>query len=330
VDAARREGVVTVIGTGGVEVRDALGVGFEKAYGIRVEFQSMRGAEIPPRVGAEREAGQYLWDVYVGGTSQALNSLIPMGALEPLEPALILPEARNPASWRGGALPFRDAEGRLLVMMAIQRGIIFVNPNNVRTDEFHSYQDLLDPRWRGRIVADDPRVGGPGQGTFTLFYMHPDLGPEFIRRLAQQDLLLLRDYRQQVDQVAQGQRLILLGTSDNEVENLIKQGLPIAIVDPTQMKEGTVMTAGSGNLGLFNRAPHPSAAQLYANWLLTREAQTDHARALGYISNRVDVPIDHTLPWRVPVPGVLDVEALDVVEIRTTKLVALLEEVFGK
>src|SRR5262249_46843281 len=77
-------------------------------------------------------------------------------------------------------------------------------------------------------------------------------------------------------------------------------GVPVAIVDARQLKEGTDLSPTNGNLALFNRAPNPNAAKIYINWLLSKEGQTVFARANGYVSARLDVPTDHTEPCRVP------------------------------
>jgi len=79
--AAKREGKVTVLGPTGAENRRALTEPFEKKYGITVDFFAGSGSELAPRIRTERQAGQYLWDVYVGGISTMVNTLKPMGAL---------------------------------------------------------------------------------------------------------------------------------------------------------------------------------------------------------------------------------------------------------
>ena len=53
-----------------------------------------------------------------------------------------------------------------------------------------------------------------------------------------------------------------------------KQGIPIAIVDARQLKEGADVNPANGSLALFNKAPHPNAAKVYINWLLSKEGQT--------------------------------------------------------
>ncbi|HKZ50237.1 MAG TPA: hypothetical protein VJ256_00565, partial [Dehalococcoidia bacterium] len=106
--AAKREGKVAVQSDIGPALRQALTGPFEKKYGITVEHLGVAGREIPPRVKTERDAGQYLWDVYIHGTTTALESMIPMGAFDPIEPALILPEVKDPKNWRQGKLWFAD------------------------------------------------------------------------------------------------------------------------------------------------------------------------------------------------------------------------------
>ena len=116
---------MTVISDATTDVRDALTGPFSEKYGIGVDYFGVQGREIGPRVGAERKAGQYLWDVYIHGTTTGLTVMNPMGAFDPLEPALILPDVKNPQNWRNGILEFIDAGRRILVTTARQRGTIF-------------------------------------------------------------------------------------------------------------------------------------------------------------------------------------------------------------
>jgi iron(III) transport system substrate-binding protein len=327
--AAKREGQVVVAGPQGPDIHDGLVAPFQQKYGISVEMLGLTGRELTPRIATERAAGQYRWDVYVHGTTTAIQNMLPLGAFDPIEPALIFPDVKDPKTWRGGNLLFADAGRTVLVMTPFQRGTIFVNTNLARTEEFRSYRDLLDPKWKGRIVVDDPRVGGPGQGTFLLFFLHPDLGPDFIRALARQDLVLLRDRTQEVDVVGTGRYPVLLGGSDHTVEDRVGRGAPIAVVEPPNLKEGTDISAANGNVALFNRAPHPNAARVYINWLLSQEGQTAFTRELGYVSGRVDVPPDHLPAWRVPLPGAIksfDEQAM----AATEQMTPLLQELFGR
>ena len=326
--AAKREGKVSVITDVTASLRDALTREFQKKYGISVELFGSAGREVPPRVAAERKAGQFLWDIYIHGSTTALQAMIPMGAFDPLEPALILQDVKDPKTWRGGAIEFLDPGKMVMVMTPFQRGTIFYNSNLVKGNEFTSHKDLLNPKWQGKLVVDDPRRGGPGVATFTFFYLHPELGPDFIRALGKQQMTMLRDYAQEVDAVGQGRYPVLVGGADFVAINRAKQGVPIAIVDPRELREGTDVSPANGNLALFNRAPNPNAAKIYINWLLSKEGQTSFARANGYVSARLDVPTGHTEPWRVPLPGAIKTYTMDAMQVRD-KVQSLLKEVLG-
>ena len=326
--AAKREGKVSVITDVTATLRDALTLEFQRKYGISVELFGSTGREVAPRVAAERKAGQFLWDIYIHGSTTALEAMIPMGAFDPLEPALIFPDIKDPKTWRGGAIEFLDGNKMVLVMTPFHRGTIFYNPKLVNAKEFTSHKDLLNSKWRGKIVADDPRRAGPGAATFTFFYLHPELGPDFIRELGKQEITILRDYAQEVDAVGQGRYPVLIGAADFVAVNRAKQGVPIAIIDARQLREGTDLSPTNGNLALFNRAPNPNAAKIYINWLLSKEGQTAFARANGYVSARLDVPTDHTEPWRVPLPGAIKTYTKAAMQVKDN-LQPLLREVFG-
>jgi ABC-type Fe3+ transport system substrate-binding protein len=121
---------------------------------------------------------------------------------------------------------------------------------------------------------------------------------------------------------------VLIGAADFVAINRAKQGVPIAIADPRELKEGTDVSPANGNVALFNRAPNPNAAKIYVNWLLSKEGQTSFARANGYVSARLDVPTDHTEPWRVPLPGAIKTYTKPAMQVRG-KVQSLLKEVLG-
>jgi iron(III) transport system substrate-binding protein len=326
---AKKESRVSVIGFLAKEVRDVLTQPFEKKFGIPVEYLSASGPEVPPKLSAERKAGQFLWDVYIGGTTTSLTAMDPVGVLQPLEPSLVLPEVKESKNWHGGGPEFVDENRQILIMVRRQRGTFFANPSLVNSKSFSSYKDLLDARWKKKIVVHDPRIAGPGQATFTFFYLHPELGLQFIRALAQQEPMVLRDFRQEADAVGQGRYPILIGGNEATIEELIKQGVQLAIVEPRQLKEGSDISPGFGALSLLNRHPHPNAAKLYINWLLSKEGQVEFSRATGYVSGRLDVPSDHVAPWRVPIAGSVKTYTREAMTAREP-LSALLREVFGR
>src|SRR5712691_4650637 len=180
VAAGKREGKVTLIGPPGDAVTSVLTDEFQKQYGINVEYTALPGNQIPAKVATERGAGQFNWDVLIAGTAGTLESLIPNGYLDPIDSAIILPEVKDPKNWRGGKLPEIGPKGEIMVMTPYQRGTLFYNTDLVKADEITSYKDLLGAKWKDKLQMDDPRRPGPGQATAILFYLHPDLGPDFI------------------------------------------------------------------------------------------------------------------------------------------------------
>jgi iron(III) transport system substrate-binding protein len=324
--AAKQEGVVSLLGTTGVEVRDALTLPFEKTHGIRVDYFGGSGSEQATRVSTERRAGKYAWDIFVGGTTTGFTSMIPIKAFDPLDPALILPEVKDPKNWRGGGIEFVDPGRQMAVMTPTHRVILIVNSAAVDPNSVKSYKDLLNPKWKGQIAIDDPRRSGPGQASFTFFYLHPELGPDFIRALARQEPVVFRDPSQLINLVGQAKYPILIGPRDTMLADALKRGLPISVVNPSLVREGSDISSSSGNVAMFNRAPHPNAAKVYVNWLLSKEGQTHHARALDTVSSRLDVPHDHAEPWKVPQPGAIKTYTPEAMEAKDN-LVRLLKEV---
>lgn len=330
VQAGKKEGKVALFGPVGVDIRRALTESFEKKFGISVEYLALRGGEMAARLRTERDAGLYLWDVYISGTTTALGNLKPIGALDPVEPALVLPDVRDTKKWQGGKLWFADKDRINLVPALTVRPAFAVNSNLVKSEQFKSVRDLLDPRWKGKIlVARDPQQPGPGQAIFTHFYLHKDLGPNFIRALAKQELTVLRDDRQAMDWLGQGRFLIALGPPETISEDLHKRGVPISLIPPQQLREGGDLSPGPASLALMNRAPHPNAAKVYINWFLTREGQAEFSKVTGIPSLRVDVPRDHLVSWRLPVEGYIETYTEEALQAKEP-LLRLLKEVLAR
>ena len=305
-EAARREGTVSVIGPAAVQTRDALTMAFEQAYpDIHVELNSGPAAQIVPRLLAERGADRYDVDLFVSGTSTSIASLRPAGVLDPILPYLGGPATLDLSKWQDGALNFADNDRQyVLVFSEYVKVPFYYNPTLVSTDAIHSYRDLLDPRWKGKMAVYDPRLSGAGQGVFLYWYTTPSLGKDFIRQMVGQDIAISRDERQVLDWVARGERPIALGVGDSQAIEFMRRGLPVKAMEAQQMREGSYLTSGTGAVSVFNRPPHPNATRVYLDFLLSQQGQLEWSRAVGFVSDRLDVPRDHVEPFLIPVPGV--------------------------
>jgi len=324
--AAKQEGKLTILGPVGTPAREGLAEPFQKKYGISVELLGMSSAEAATKLQTERTAGQYLWDIMVHGTSPGVL-LTAQGLYDPIKPALVLPEVKEPKNWVDGRLEFADsAETYNLAFLDVPALMLVYNKNLVAPDELKSYRDLLNPKWKGKIAANDPKIAGVGQSAFTFFYAK--YGEDFVRDLAKQELALSRDVRQVIEWVAQGRTAISIGNNVDFVKEFLGQGTPIAVIDTLEGKG--FVSVGWGSLFLINRAPHPNAAKLYINWLLSKEGQTELAKSQGYASRRVDIPNkDWTAAELLPDLRFWNAYTEEGIEVRE-KLLPLLRDVLGQ
>lgn len=296
VAAAEREGQLALyIGSGPLTKQEPLDV-FQKVYPkIQVTTVRGRGSQMGPRIFAERRADRYLVDLVVTGKDTAFATLYMGKILDSIRPALILPEVVDQSKWWQGRHKYADREGQyIFVFTGVPGGAtVSYNTKVVEAEMLKSYWDLVHPKWKGKIVAFDPRIAGAGTTSIFFFY-HPPLGPNFMRRLyGEMDVALVRDYRQSTDWLAQGKFAFCVPCTD--VSRAKQAGLPIA--EAYGFKEGEVMSSKGGTLSLVNRAPHLNAAKVFINWLLSREGQIEiqkggKARSDQYDSLRVDIPKD--------------------------------------
>jgi iron(III) transport system substrate-binding protein len=334
VAAAKREGVVTVIGPQGTETRDALTLGFQKKYpAIRVELLSMAGNQIGPKVFNELAAARNTTDVAVTGSTTALETLLAGKAVAPIKPILGGPNTRDLTKWRGGKLTFSDeAQSYNLVFSSYVKAPFIYNSSQVSASDFHSWKDLLDPKWVGKIALKDPLSAGGGLGNSTLWYTHPGLGKEFMRQfLTQKDLVMPRDDRQMLDFAARGKHPIAIGPSDVLTNEFIARGLPLKHLAPETLKEGTYITSGNGTLVVIRSAPHPNALRVYVDYLLSPEGQLEWSKAAGFASLRRDVAKDHVQDFLVPKEGMTypDISREKYVNMRDD-IVAFIKSVLGR
>lgn len=286
--AARQEGQLILSAPPGEDWRGAL-MAFESAYpGIKVEYSGQWVRDFHPKLVQERSAGQYLWDVRVGGPDPQVFEERDGGMLDPIPPQILLPDVLQESTWFGGAEGlWADKERKhLAAFMATASTGVRVNRDLVPEADFKSHKDLTNPRWKGKIAIDDPR-GGSGLGTLAVF--HKAYGEEFITDLlTKQELVVTGNRRQLEEWVVRGQYPIGIGAVLGEVQKEMEsQGIKVNVEDTG---ERISMSMGFGAVALINKAPHPNASKLFLNWLLSKSTQTSLSKAVLTNSRRVDVP----------------------------------------
>jgi iron(III) transport system substrate-binding protein len=308
VKAAIEEGTVEVHGGPGRLYSEALTEGFRRAYpGVKLNFTGLSGRDAIPKIMREREAGLYNWDVYVGGTPSILQSLMPAGAFAPLRPALIDPEVLDDKGWFGGLDgAWMDKGGKFVLGFELTVSpVLYINWDFVSRNDLKTYADLLKPEFAGKIVWDDPRL--PGQGVASAQTILINFGAAFLSDLyAKQKIAYTSNPRQNAEWVVRGQYPIGIATATEELKPFQEQGLGKNIVPfDGELKEPTY-GPGFGTVSLMDRAPHPNAAKLYINWLLSKAGQTEYGRT-GHNSRRLDV--EHPAPAMLPKDGVRYVDS---------------------
>jgi len=303
--AAKKEGQVTIY----IYRYERLLADFRKEYPwLNVISVTGRGSQLTSRIIAERRAGKFLVDVYSGGTNSLYNTLYKGKVLDPVKPALILPEVTDQSKWFAREHRYADPEGKYVFafLASPSNAQLSYHTAMVNPKEFKSYWDLTQPRWKGKIVSLDPRDTGLG-ATMQFYYYSRDLGPEFMRKFfGGTEITYSKNFRQMTDWLAQGKFAICMGCKDSmKAKN---QGLPVDDLDTNAWKEGSSFSAGGGSLSLINQAPHPNAAKVFINWFLSRSGQIA-LQKLGDPddppnSRRIDIPKDDLPPSARMQPGV--------------------------
>jgi iron(III) transport system substrate-binding protein len=274
VRAAKGEGKVEVILSGQMpqKLRRALPA-FEKKYGVKVNFHTGGGRKHNERVLAERRFGRYTVDAWIGGSSGALLSLIPIGALAPLDPLLVAPEVVDTSLWYRGRHHYSDPDGKFVFTWGASPSYsVAINTKLVRPEEIRSYASLLDPRWKGRIVSFNPAYGSAASSV--PLYLNPKIGEDWFRRWAREmNVTIVNDARQGAEWLAIGRFAIGMFGIETQTHRLAQEGFPVRSWLPYPMAEGEILSASAANIMVLDRAPNPGAMKLFVNWALSRDAQ---------------------------------------------------------
>jgi iron(III) transport system substrate-binding protein len=297
VESAKKEGKVIVSIPTSAELRKEFESGFQKAYpGIELELNVARGASNINKIAEEQNAGVRSIDLHIGGTTSIITGLLAPNLLDPVMPAMMLPEVRDPKNWWGGHIWADSAQRFVYSFTAYMTETIWYNTTLVKPEEINSWDSLLDPKWKGKIVILDPR--SPGSGESNWAFLLRIKGEPFLTKLAAQDMTIGRNLRQLGEAVARGKSAISIGVSYYTYLPFLKAGLPVKPI--SIIKEGYYAGTGSGNLAVMKNPAHPNAAKVFVNWLLSKEGQSAVTKALGQPTRRFDVDTKWTKDYGHP------------------------------
>jgi len=299
-EGAKKEGEVRLWGEQEITHTDIIAA-FNKEFPfIKAVTVSGRVGDLMPRIVAERRAGKFLADIYSGGLGgRSFYDFHKAGVLDPLRPVLLLPEVVDGSKWLNGEHFYADSEKQFVLMYegSVAGNGLHYNTALVDVKEFKSYWDLIQTKWKGKILLfERPGVGSP---SVIRFYHHAQLGPDFIKRLfGEMDVTVSQDRRQSSDWLASGKFPICIDCGDTDRAK--QQGLPVDEFPHANLKEASyeVSTSGNSGLALINGAPNPNAARVFINWFLSRAGQMVWPATMnGKVqepsdSMRIDIPKD--------------------------------------
>ena len=284
---AKKEGKIVAGIPARAELRTQLEAVFKPKFGVDMELLVARGPQNASRIAAEYKAGVKYFDVFIGG-SGTYESLVEDGMVEPFEPNLILPEVREEKYWWGGHIWEDNVKTKRFLYSFIAdagTGGFWYNTSLAKPEEVRSLDDFVNPKWKGKVGLLDPRTPGSGQSIWSFLW---DVkGEGYLRKLVQQDLFVSRDQRQLADALAKGKLAIALGVSFYTLEGFLNANLPIKELPP--LKEGAPSSNGSGVIGIVKNPPHPYAAKVFVNWLLSKEGQELYVKVMHQSTRRLDV-----------------------------------------
>jgi iron(III) transport system substrate-binding protein len=288
VAAAGREGELVVAGPSGRGWRDFLTRRFSKDYPkIAIKLTPTAGRDFWPRLLKEREVGQYLWDLRVGGSDDNTHVLRAQGMFAPTRGLLVLPEVVDGTKWYGGLDGlFVDNVRKTLIAFALYESTT-AHYNRRFIPAGIVLKNVIDPQWIGKISMADPRGGASLNTAAVLLKIY---GEDYLRKLmVDQRPAITRDPRQQVGWLASGRYPIAFGLPTASLVEYAASGASTA--DFIKMEGAPTWSQGVGGISFITKAPHPNAAKVFINWILTRKVQAELMQAVKLNSRRNDVPL---------------------------------------
>ena len=258
IEAAKKEGQIVYYTSTDLPVAEKLAKAFEAKYqGISVRVERTGAERVFQRIGQEYSSNIHAVDIV--NSSDAAHFIVWKrdGILAPYVPEDVAkfypPEHRDVdgqfASWR------------------VWLSIIAYNTNLVKAEDApKSFADLLDPKWKGKIVKGHP--GYSGTIMTATYQLQRDLGWTWFEQLAKQNVMQVQSSADPPKKLELGERAVMADGNEYNILQLRDAGRP---VEPVYASEGSPMIVGPN--GLFKGAPNPNAAKLFQSFCFSREAQ---------------------------------------------------------
>lgn len=261
--AARQEGAITYYATDNVEVSQRVLKVFDARYpGIKTTVLRLATAQMAERYTTEAKAGNFVVDVIQLADPFVFDDAQQRGWLASLES---LPDyAAFPVAFKSPYSALIGIAPHTLVM-----NTTLVAPADAPKD----WTGLIDPRWKGQIILSDPRNNL--ETADWLFTMFDAYGADYVHRLRAQNPQWVDSIVPGIQLLAAGNGALLAPALHQATAAMIAKGAPVSDFAPDLDSGHETLLAVSA------RAPHPNAARLLADFLLTREGQEAYCKDLA-------------------------------------------------
>jgi iron(III) transport system substrate-binding protein len=280
-EGARREGSVTIIGGLSQEMRVSLLEAFMKKYSfIKAEGQRFGSAATLQRVLAEHRAKSWRSDLVV---SSIVVELKEAGIVQPFRSPIL---ESFPAE-------LQEPDHLYASYRLAYHGIAYNTKLVSEAEAPKTYEDLLDPKWRGRIVWNDSASTG---APLLILYLRKIWGEakteDYLRKLGKQDIVTRpNSLRNVLDLLIAGEHAVMLNAAFHHVAGSKAKGAPVeaTMQEPVLARNNYVL--------LLKGAPHPHAAMLLIDFLVDEEAQRLMSLEQYYPVNPAVPPLDEMIPY---------------------------------
>jgi len=258
IEAAKKEGQVIYYTSTDLPVAEKLAKAFEAKYpGITVRVERTGAERVFQRIGQEYASNIHAVDVV--NSSDAAHFIVWKrdGILAPYVPEDVA---------KFYPVEHKDIDGQF-ASFRVWLSIIAYNTNLVKAEDApKSFADLLDPKWKGKIVKAHP--GYSGTIMTATYQMQRDLGWTFFEQLAKQNVMQVQSSADPPKKLDLGERAVMADGNEYNIFQLKEAGRP---VEPVYASEGSPLIIGPN--GIFKTSPNPSAAKLFQSFSLGRDAQ---------------------------------------------------------
>ena len=258
IEAAKKEGKVVWYTSVDLPLAEKIAKAFEAKFpGVAARVERSGAERVFQRIGQEYGSNIHACDVV--NSSDAAHSIVwkKGGLLEAFVPEDVA--KFYPAE-------HKDPDGQF-ASFRVWVSIIAYNTDLVKKDDApKSFADLLDPKWKGKIVKAHP--GYSGTIMTATYQMQRDLGWAFFEQLAKQNVMQVQSSADPPKKLDLGERAVMADGNEYNIFQLKEAGRP---VEPVYASEGSPLIIGPN--GIFKTSPNPNAAKLFQSFCLGRDAQ---------------------------------------------------------